>query len=199
MSGEEFAKLSISEQLAYLHSITDKDYGTDLQAKADAARELRDLTRNGNSFDIYELMWGYQGDKRFMNEICRDFLNTSDNGLPYVYSDIMKSSDWEQRVAKEHQAEADKKNPNKKFVNVFDGREAVFTYINGEWILSTNERDKGTYNYAKNSGGLLSWTVSSEHGILDMDPYFEQFGYTPLYRSVFGYFYSKFDYQFQGY
>ncbi len=61
-------------------------------------------------------------------------------------------------------------------------------------VLCKDELDKGTYNYAKNTSGMLDWTSDSDHGRLDMNPYFRQFGKNPWYRNILGHFYFKEDY-----
>lgn len=54
------------------------------------------------------------------------------------------------------------------------------------------EMDKGTYNYAKNTNRWYwDWTSLSEHGRWDMDPYFRQWNYTPVYRILLGHDFSS--------
>ncbi|WP_297645198.1 RHS repeat-associated core domain-containing protein, partial [uncultured Treponema sp.] len=190
---------NVTRQLEYLRGIVNTKYDTP-RAKADAAQSLRNEMRNEHPerFDIDGLLTGDLGNEKFMNEDLRDFLNTSDTGLDYTLDNNMKGDGWNERdesAAKEHQTSADPNHPNRKFVNDRDGREAVFTYKNGEWVLSKDNRDKGTYNYAKDTSSWHSgWTAGGEHGRWDMNPYFRQFGITPGYRSFFGHKYSRDDY-----
>ena len=185
-------KRSVNRQLKYLHAYTDKEYVTP-QDKADAARELRNNMRRHkkDKFDLDALLTGEFGDEKFINETLRDFLNTSDTGDPYSFTDIEGNKEWNPVLeigAQEHQKSRHPEHPNRKFTNA-DGREVVFTTKDGEnWEVSTNERDKGTYNYATNPS---QFSASSEHGRWDMDPYFRQFGITPWYRKIIGYAYSK--------
>lgn len=176
----------ISRQLEYLENIVNAEYST-LQDKADAAKNLRNEMRNLNPdrFDIDGLISGKKGDEIFMNETLRDFLNTSDTGLDYNINDMDASLGCNERSeagSSEHQSDRDPKYKNRKFVNDLDGREAVFTYKNGNWVLSKNSRDKGTYNYAKNTSRICwDWTQWSEHGRWDMAPYFRQYHKTMHY------------------
>ena len=191
---------SINRQLRYLHAYTDKKYATP-QDKARAAKELRDQMRGAKKeqFDLDALLTGEFGDEKFINETLRDFLNTSDTGNAYRITDIEgNKEEWEfvePIGAQEHQTNSHPEHPNKKFINA-DGREVVFTTKDGEnWIVSTNKRDKGTYNYAANQKQFLA---SSEHGRLDMEPYFRQFGVTRWYRMIMGYAYSTEEYNRNG-
>lgn len=201
---------SVSKQLAFLKKYYEAYKNASGKVKGLAAKNLRDEIRN--RFDLYELFWGYQGDKVFMNETLRDFLNTSDDGALYDINQIVASiecgySDWEEITgagANEHQFDRDPNKPNRKFINK-DGREVVFTYKDSRTdkpVLTTNKRDKGTFNYAKSP---KHWIVSSEHGMYDMDPYFEQFGIQPKmfnvfpYRMAFGIIFRTNDYYLQGY
>ena len=177
----------IKSELNYLHSIVDGYYATP-QAKADAARHLRDEMRNlnPNKFDMDALI---DADERFMNEDRRDFLNISDTGYPYTKSDM--TSDWEKRDgigASEHQHGVIG-DENEKFVNKKDGREAVFT---SSGILIDYGVNKGTYNYAKDSSSPINgWTSWGKHGRWDMNPYYRQYGTTPWYRALFNHCYTK--------
>ena len=176
--------LSVSEQLTYLKNIVNKTYDS-CQDKANAAKELRYEMRDNNSkaFNLDEII---DTDEVFFNEDLRDFLNTSDNGKDYTLGDMDPSKGWHLRdpsAAKEHQYGVIG-NPNIKYVNDTDGREAVFSG-DGEFIKSGI--NKGTYNYAKDTTSWHSgWTSFGEHGRWDMNPFFRQYGITPTYRSVFG-------------
>ena len=189
---------TVSRQLEYLKGIANAKYATP-QDKADAAKALRNEMRGtgARKFNLNQLFTGRDGDEAFMNETLRDFLNTSDTGESYTISDMNKNG-WSRRdenAAQEHQSDRDVNNPNLKFVNDIDGREAVFTFKNGKYTLSTNALDKGTYNYAKDTSSWHSgWTACGDHGRWDMNPYFRQHGKTPLYRGIFGHFYFKFQY-----
>jgi hypothetical protein len=175
---------SVSAQLNYLKLYVEHANKMLPQDKANAAKGLRNNIRNNNSYDIDGLMTGPDGNEQFMNETLREFLNTSDTGEPFSMKDMLGAGWSQATAASEHQTSAHPDHPNRKYTND-DGREAVFTYNGTNWVLSTNDRDKGTYNYAKSFNGLFDWTASSEHGRWDMDPYFRQFGYTPGYRSFF--------------
>ena len=198
---------TVSEQLAFLKNYYNTYKNASGKVKGLAAKNLRDELRI--KFDLYELFWGHQGDKVFMNETLRDFLNTSDDGSEYSIDNLINlinqgNDEWTEKfgaAANEHQYSRDLNYPNRKFVNK-DGREAVFTFVNGKYVLSNNARDKGTFNYAKS---VSHFSIISEHGMYDMDPYFEQFGIQPKlfgflpYRAVVGVYFSSFDYEFQGY
>ena len=188
-------KKAIIEQLKYLKEITDKEYTTP-QERANAAKILRDEIRNKKKYNI-DALFGL--DEPFMNTVLRDFLNTSDTGLDYVYSDMKAEDGWslvDQSAAKEHQrTSGDFK--NQKWVNK-DGREAIFRTDDGEIYTLVKggsieaEMDKGTYNYAKNTNRWYwDWTSLSEHGRWDMDPYFRQWNYTPVYRILLGHDFSS--------
>ena len=163
------------------------------ERRSTAGRELRNNMRRHkkDKFDLDALLTSAFGDEKFINETLRAFLNISDNGYPYNTKDMDIDKGWNPVLeigAQEHQKSRHPEHPNRKFTNA-DGREVVFTTKDGEnWEVSTNERDKGTYNYATNPS---QFSASSEHGRWDMDPYFRQFGITPWYRKIMGYAYSK--------
>ena len=188
---------TVSEQLNYLMEYVANTENMTLQEKADAARNLRIDIRSG-LYDLDGLITGKDGNEQFMNETLRDFLNTSDTGEPYSLSDMLQTNGWRERPAREAQEHQQFRHPeyaNRKFTNN-DGREAIFTTTDGiNWKPATNIRDKGTYNYARNTG---QWTAGSDHGKWDMNPYFRQFGITPSYRSLFSYNYSRSDYNSNG-
>lgn len=129
-----------------------------------------------------------------MNEDLRDFLNTSDSGEDYNLTEIRNDpNNWEEKewyASLCHQSKRDRNHRNIKFVNK-DGREAVFMWVNGKYVLSLDDLDKGTYNYARNTNEAGPGTL---HGRYDMDPYFRQFGISPIYRTIFGYIYYQSDY-----
>ena len=188
---------TVSDQLNYLKEYIENTKNMTLQDKADAATALRTDLRSGR-YDFDGLITGADGNEQFMNETLRGFLNTSDTGLQYSINDMNEQKGWKEvsfGAAQEHQRERHRLYPNRKFVNNTDGREAVFTTSNGkEWIVTNHIRDKGTYNYAANT---REFSVNSEHGRWDMNPYFREFGITPLYRGI-GNIYKKSDYNRNG-
>ena len=195
MSGK---KDSVRKQYEYLILIVKTSYDTP-QAKADAAKSLREEMKRGDKkrFNIDAL---FNLDEKFMNEDLRDFLNTSDTGLDYTVLDVSDySKGWREvlddKAKKEHQYDIPDKS-NRKFVNDNDGREAVFTK---DGVLVQDGINKGTYNYAKDvSSWYNGWHSFGEHGRWDMDPFFRQYGITPIYRSLFGHWFYGDEYGFYG-
>ena len=188
-------KKAIIEQLKYLKEITDKEYTTP-QEKANAAKILREEIRDKKKYNINAL---FGLDEPFMNTVLRDFFNTSDTGLDYVYSDMKIENGWEltdSAGAREHQRTSGDFE-NQKWVNKKDGREAIFKTDDGEIYTLVKggsieaEMDKGTYNYAKNTSRICDWITFSEHGRWDMDTYFRQWNYTPPYRIFLGHDFSS--------
>ena len=184
--------LSVNEQICYLKNIVNKTYDS-YQDKAIAAKVLRDEMRENNS-KAFNLDGIINTDEVFFNEELRDFLNTSDTGDDYTLSDMDPNKGWHLRdpsAAKEHQYGV-VGTPNIKYVNDIDGREAVFS---GDGELIKSGINKGTYNYAKDTTSWHSgWTSFGEHGRWDMDPFFRQYGITPMYRSAFGHDFYRNDY-----
>jgi len=161
--------------------------------KAKAAKNLRDEIRNKTKFNLNGL---FMKDEIFMNESLRDLLNTSDDGYDYNLNEIVgatldESSGWYWEPAdSEHQLGV-VDGHNRKYVNKKDGREAVFDK-NGKIVK--DGINKGTFNYGLPHSGILhgiDWMSSSEHGKFDMDPFFRQYNRNPLYRGVFGKYYSS--------
>ena len=200
------AKASVKRQREYLYQKVHHNYSSP-QEKANSAFLLRLEMReiHPERFNIDALFYSIYGNEKFMNEDLREFLNCSDNGLPYTEKDMDPKLGWVKRTpsaAKEHQASAfSKDKQNIKYVNDTDGREAVFTYddITNCYKLCEDKLDKGTYNYAKDTSSLLKgWTANGEHGRWDMNPYFKQFGINRLYRLIFGHIYFNFEYNING-
>jgi RHS repeat-associated protein len=174
-SGDE--PWTVSEQLNYLREYLSDTVNMSPQEKADAAAILRDDINNSGRYDIDGLMTGVDGNEQFMNEDLRDFLNTSDTGLPYTHED-MRGKDWSWDFIgdREHQNNTGSER-NRKYKNT-DGREAVFMKVGKNWVLSNDALDKGTFNYS-----LSGFLPGSKHGRWDMSPYYRQFnmsrnGYT---------------------
>jgi len=156
--------LPVANQLSYLMDYVETANAMSNENKADAANNLRERI---HKFNIEGLMLGPDGNEKFMNEKLRDFLNTSDTGLPFTIDD-MNNNGWSQ-----HYGDFDHQNNhgnerNRKYTNT-DGREAVFMRVNDEWVLSNDYLDKGTYNYASDG-----FTSNTRHGRLDMAPYYRQ-------------------------
>ncbi|AGT44187.1 RHS repeat domain-containing protein [Treponema pedis] len=196
---------NVSKQLEYLKGIVNTNYKTK-QDKADAAKALRNEMRNEHPerFNLDDLFLGKEGNEKFMNEDLRDFLNTSDTGEDYTLKDMKASDGWVERTGSarsEHQYGVGKGQlENRKFVNERDGREAVFQgdgRLKGSLI--TRGINKGTYNYAKDTSSWHSgWTAGGDHGRWDMNPFFRQWGITPIYRLIFGHSYSQDQYNKNG-
>ena len=162
------------------------------EMKAKAAKDLRDEIRNKAKFNLDGLFFR---DEIFMNENLRDFLNTSDLGKEYNLLDILilsndSESGWYLEEAdSEHQYGVPEKD-NRKYVNRKDGREVVFDK-NGNVVDGIN---KGTFNYGLPHAGIghaIDWMSCSAHGKYDMDPFFRQYSKNPIYRSLFGKYYSS--------
>ena len=174
---------TVSDQLSFLMNHVNNTNGMHHSERAELAESLRSTIRT-TLFDLDGLITGPSGNEQFMNETLRDFLNTSDSGLPYTYPDMIEANGWRRSSffgSLEHQNDGSILYPNRKYTNS-DGREAIFTTIDGvNWVLSNNPRDKGTYNYARD---VSEWGYSTEHGRWDMNPYFRQFGHTPWYREL---------------
>jgi len=82
-----------------------------------------------------------------MNETLRNFLNTSDSGLPYTIDDMKSENGWNWHLGDSfHQNYKPNGGHNRKYTSD-DGREAVFIRgDDGSWVLSNHILDKGTYN-----------------------------------------------------
>ena len=167
----DFKKMNVKNQLAFLKSeVSSVVFGTDSAGiKASFIR-----TQLKSSMKLHGLFFSYSGDEKFMNEDLRDFLNAKKDGSDYKFNDITLSEGWIENPGNAEHQHNTNGGPNKKYVNVLDGREVVFDAKNN---FIKNGIDAGTYNYGMPFGFLLG----TSHGQYDMKPFFRQHGIQPSY------------------
>lgn len=168
---KNFKKMSVKEQLAFLKSelssVTEGSKSAGIKANFMHSQLKENIKLKG-------LFFSFSGDEKFMNEDLRNFLNTKEDGSNYTFKDMSLLDGWIENPGNvEHQHQTNG-GPNKKYVNILDGREAVFD-AKGNFIK--DGIDAGTYNYGMPFGFLLG----TSHGQYDMKPFFRQHGTQPSY------------------
>ena len=166
-----FKKMSVSEQLVFLKSeVSSVETGT--KSAGTKAKFMRSQLKEG--MKLQGLFFSFSGDEKFMNEDLRDFLNTKEDGSNYTFKDMILLDGWIENLGNAEHQHNTNGGPNKKYVNILDGREAVFD-AKGNFIK--DGIDAGTYNYGMPFGFLLG----TSHGQYDMKPFFRQYGIQPWY------------------
>ena len=173
----DFKKMNTSEQLAFLkNEVSSVAEGTSSAgAKAGFMR-----TQLKGAMKLRGLFYSQNGDEKFMNEDLRNFLNTKEDGSEYTLGDMNFANGWIENPGNVEHQNFQNGGPNSKYVNIKDGREAVFDAM-GNFIKNDNSPkaiDAGTYNY----GMPFNPTLGSNHGQFDMKPFFRQHGgHVPSY------------------
>ena len=174
---KDFKKMNVKEQLSFLKNEVSSVAKGSSSAGAKAGFMRAQLK---GAMKLRGLFYSQNGDEKFMNEDLRNFLNTKEDGSEYTLGDMSFANGWIENPGNVEHQHFQNGGPNSKYVNIMDGREAVFDAM-GNFIKNDNTPeaiDAGTYNY----GMPFNFLLGSDHGQFDMKPFFRQHGgHVPWY------------------